>query len=154
MNDARKIGTVDNSNSKRNPLSHAEGILMNPQIKQRLIAAGLIIVLVALPCVWFMREYRQVKLDQALIAAIRRSDDHAFDALLAKGASSNSRTRYGANALSYAVVAGNGYQVKALIEAGADVNARQYLGHTVLKYANEHKYTEIASMLRAAGAKE
>src|SRR3984957_7323461 len=127
---------------------------MNQRLKRCLVAATCLIILMALPGVLIARQHRQVKLDRALIVAIRRSDDPAFDALLAKGANSNSTNDGFGTALGYAVVAGNKYEVKALIAAGADINARDHSGWTALKYANEHKYTEIASILRAAGENE
>ena len=76
---------------------------------------GIIVVLIALPSIWFSREYRQAELDRGFIAAIRTSDRHAFDTLLAEGANSNSHGEFGrGTALGYAVVAGNVYQVMLL----------------------------------------
>ena len=128
---------------------------MNAQIKRRLIVTGIIVAVVALSYVWFKRDQRQMQLDEALIAAVRRPDEAAVDALLAKGASSNAQTEYfHVTALIYAARANNEHEVKALLAAGADENAKSHDGTTALNCSQKHHFNEIESILRAAGAKE
>jgi hypothetical protein len=47
--------------------------------------------MLAAPSIWIARQYRQVNLDYALIAAIKKSDASKVDALLAAGADPNAR---------------------------------------------------------------
>ena len=53
-----------------------------------------------------------------------------------------------------AAIDGNITKVKALIEAGADVNVKDEDGMTVLMCAVMAGNTEIANLLRAAGAEK
>lgn len=64
---------------------------MNPQRRRQYITIGIAVLLVALPCVWLARQYRQVKLNRALIAAANRCNADMVDRLLAQGANPNTR---------------------------------------------------------------
>jgi ankyrin repeat protein len=49
---------------------------------------------------------------------------------------------------------GRAEEVQALLEGGADVNAKDDDGQTALTVATQAGHTEIAEMLKKAGAKE
>ena len=58
--------------------------------------------------------------------------------------------------MSLASFARNGdmVSIKALLDAGADANAKDYNGRTALMMANVQEHTEVADLLRKAGATE
>lgn len=79
-------------------------------------------------------------------------------ALLAAGAEVNTRNNSGANTLAIAVMGHcillNGQDIiQALLAAGAEVNTRDLQGNSPLSLANRYGKSEIAVMLRAAGAR-
>ena len=146
---------------------------MNPRLKRRLIAAGIIILLVSLPCIWFARQHRQVKLDRALIVAINRNDADAVDMLLVNGANPNARETpqkpqtpmqiikelihpsppgLTKTALMIAAYSSPVRIVTALLRAGADVNVRDKYGETALFMAAANGHASNVKALIAAGA--
>ena len=54
----------------------------------------------------------------------------------------------------FAAKNGHTESLKTLIEAGADVNAEDKYGNTALSYARGNGYTEIADLLKEAGAEK
>jgi hypothetical protein len=76
---------------ERNSPFHAKFVLMTLFLNRRLIPATIIIFLVALPCIWFARQYGQVKLNRELIADIKRLDADEVDTLLDSGADPSTR---------------------------------------------------------------
>ncbi len=100
-----------------------------------------------------------------LMRAALEGKTEAVKALLESGADVNAKDDEGRTALMFAVTNMQTDSVKALLEHGADVNVRANdgadvsgrfieTGKTALMLAKEKGYTEIASLLQAAGAKE
>ncbi len=73
--------------------------------------------------------------------------------LLAAGADVNHADEDGDTALHSAAYTGNAECAKLLIEAKADVNKKNKKGLSPLDIVTERKYTEIAEILKQAGAK-
>jgi ankyrin repeat protein len=92
-------------------------------------------------------------LSEDFFAAARKGDAAAVKAFLDKGVNVNSKTRYGATALSYACDKGHVEVVKLLIERGADVNSRDtFYGEVPLGWALSKGYAEIVKLLLSNGA--
>ncbi len=144
---------------------------MNAQRKRNITAVGVTLLLVAMPCVFVARQYHQMKLDRALIAAIRREDADGVDLLLASGANANARDTPPRSVIqnirimmrakpdpwpTALVVAVDPPRVprivKDLIAAGADVNAKDVQGNTALDRAAYYDIGECIQILIAAGA--
>jgi ankyrin repeat protein len=115
----------------------------------------------------------------ALMVAVGKGRTAIVEALIAGGADVNAKTEDGWTALMVAAdwgraqkdilrisphpvmelsfLSGGKYYyietVQTLIAAGADVNAKNNLGETALKKATENRHTEIARLLKKAGAK-
>jgi ankyrin repeat protein len=86
-------------------------------------------------------------------AAARKGDIPAIKAFLDKGVDVNSKTRYGATALSYACDKGHVEVVKFLIERGADVNIKDtFYGEVPLGWALSHGNAQIVKLLLDKGA--
>jgi ankyrin repeat protein len=91
--------------------------------------------------------------EDALLAAIRRSDAAAVKQLIADGANVNHKFRYDRMPLSFAADRGHLDIVKMLLEAGADVNARDsFYNATALDWALEKSHVEIVRLLLEKGA--
>jgi ankyrin repeat protein len=89
----------------------------------------------------------------ALIAAVRYPE--AIKVLMEAGAKVNDRqTVLGMTALYVAAQNGWTDSVRVLIDAGADVNISDTDGQTPLNRAIVGKHTEVADLLRKAGAKD
>jgi len=92
-------------------------------------------------------------INEELLTAGRRGDAQAVNALLAKGADVNAKTRYGATALSYAADKGHLEVVKLLLDHGANVNAKDtFYGETPLGWAAYRGHTQIVKLLLDKGA--
>lgn len=92
-------------------------------------------------------------LSEEFFAAARKGDAAAVKAFLDKGVNVNSKTRYGATALSYACDKGHVEVVKLLIERGADVNSRDtFYGEVPLGWALSKGHAEIVKLLLNNGA--
>src|SRR5215216_1981010 len=92
--------------------------------------------------------------NEEFFAAARRGDAAALKAFLDKGVDVNSKTRYGATALSYACDKGHVEVVRLLIERGADVNVRDtFYGEVPLGWAAGKGHVEIIKLLLDKGAK-
>ena len=110
------------------------------------VIALFIVLLVALPAV------AQEK-NEEFFAAARKGDIPAVKAFLDKGVDVNSKTRYGATALSYACDKGHVELVKFLIERGADVNQKDtFYGEVPLGWALSHGNAQIVKVLLDKGA--
>jgi ankyrin repeat protein len=146
---------------------------MNPLRKRLLIIAASFFLVMAIACPWFLRQYRQSRLDQSLIHAIlaRRAD--IVVSLLAAGANPSARyipENYSAledlvvvmrhrtrlniprTALVKAIDAESNDIVNDLISAGADVNAIDVNGDTALSEATRFGSPEWVEALIKAGA--
>jgi len=89
-----------------------------------------------------------------LLAAARKGDVAAVRSLLDKGVDVNSKSHYGATALSFACDRGNLEMVTLLIERGADVNVKDtFYGATPISWAANNGHVEIVKLLLDKGAK-
>src|SRR5260370_35946339 len=87
---------------------------------------------------------RAVDDKESLWAAARRCDVKAVDALLAKGVDVNSKTGYGATALSFAADKGHLAVVQLLIKNKANVNTKDsFYNATPLTWATMREHVEI-----------
>ena len=86
-----------------------------------------------------------------LISAALRGDAAAVQALLAKGADVNAKTRGGGTALFAASQNGHLDVVQALLANGADVNIKDSNGRTALDAAERH--ADVRALLMQAGGK-
>ena len=92
-------------------------------------------------------------LNEEFFAAARKGDTAAVKAFLDKGVDVNSKTRYGATALSYACDKGHVEVVRLLIERGADVNSKDsFYGEVPLGWALSHDHVQIVKLLLDKGA--
>ncbi len=91
--------------------------------------------------------------DEDLHAAARAGDLAAVKAAVEKGADVNTRTEYGATALSYACDRGHVEVVRFLIERGANVNrADTFYQSTPLTWAAFNGHSEVVKLLLEHGA--
>ncbi|HWQ03390.1 MAG TPA: ankyrin repeat domain-containing protein [Candidatus Nitrosotenuis sp.] len=91
--------------------------------------------------------------EDALLAAIRKSDAEAVKSLIAQGVNVNHKFRYDRMALSFACDRGHLGIVKMLVDAGAEVNAKDsFYGATALDWALEKNNVEVAKLLLEKGA--
>jgi len=91
--------------------------------------------------------------NEEFFAAARKGDTAAVKTFLDKGVDVNSKTRYGATALSYACDKGHVEVVKLLIERGADVNIKDtFYGEVPLGWALSHGHAQIVKLLLEKGA--
>jgi len=84
--------------------------------------------------------------------AIRHKDLTLLNKLLSEGADVNAQDSFARTALHTAVIRGNAAIVKTLLSHGARVNRRSHMCETPLSLAEESRDTEIAALLRDAGA--
>jgi outer membrane protein assembly factor BamB len=92
--------------------------------------------------------------NEDLWAAARTGDAKAVEALLAKGADVNARTRYGATALWFAAYKGQLDVVKTLLKHKADPDVADTIwGETALSIAADDGKVEIVKLLLEAGAR-
>jgi ankyrin repeat protein len=94
----------------------------------------------------------------ALIAAAHLGHDEVVRVLIAAKAPLDHVNNLGWTALIESIVLGDGGKrhtatLKALVDAGANVNIADRSGTTPLKLAEGRGYTEMARILRDAGAK-
>jgi len=108
----------------------------------------------ALLCLLLLAPSAQAQdLKEEFLAAARKGDAEAVKTLLAKGVDVNSKTEYGATALSYASDKGHTAVVKLLLENGADANARDtFYGATPITWAAMKGHAEIVRLLLDKGA--
>ena len=115
-------------------------------MKSRRILAPLLVLL--FPLMAFAEDPKE-----DFFAAARKGDVEALKSLLAKGVDVNSKTNYGATALSYACDRGHTAVVQLLIEKGADVNARDsFYNATPIIWAAQRGFAEIVKLLLDHGA--
>lgn len=92
---------------------------------------------------------------EEFLAAARKGDAAAVKGFLDKGVDVNTKTRYGATALSYACDKGHVEVVKLLLERGADPDVRDtFYRATPMSWAAPKGYTEIVRLLLDKGSKE
>jgi ankyrin repeat protein len=90
---------------------------------------------------------------EELLAAARKGDIERVRALLDGGVDVNSKSRYGATALSFACDRGNVEMVRLLIERGADVNIRDtFYNADPATWAAMKGFAEIVGLLLDKGA--
>src|SRR5437016_14126272 len=93
--------------------------------------------------------------NEEFFAAARKGDVAAVKAFLDKGVDVNTKTRYGATALSYACDKGHTEVVRLLLERGADPDVKDtFYGATPMGWAAPKGYTEIVKLLIDKGSKE
>src|ERR1044071_7845592 len=93
--------------------------------------------------------------NEDFFAAARKGDVAAVKAFLDKGVDVNTKTRYGATALSYACDKGHTEVVRLLLERGADPNVKDsFYGATPMSWAAPKGHVEIVKLLIEKGAKE
>jgi ankyrin repeat protein len=91
---------------------------------------------------------------EEFLAAARKGDIAAVKALLAKGVDVNTKSRYGATALSFACDRENTELVRVLIEHGADVNVQDtFYKATPIVWAGQKGNAEIVKLLLDRGAR-
>ena len=91
--------------------------------------------------------------NEEFFAAARKGDTAAVKTFLDKGVDVNSKTRYGATALSYACDKGHVEVVRLLIERGADVNVKDtFYGEVPLGWALSHGHAQVVKLLLDKGA--
>jgi len=91
--------------------------------------------------------------DKDFLAAARKGDAETIKALLAKGVDVNTKTEYGATALSYASDRGHVEIIKILIEHGADVNVKDtFYNATPMTWAASKGHAEVVKLLLDKGA--
>ena len=88
----------------------------------------------------------------ALMLAASNGHEAVVRGLIPRGANLNTATSKGTTALISAVGKGHGGVVQALVEGGADLNMKDSQGRTALTYAEQGKRTQIAEILKKAGA--
>jgi hypothetical protein len=116
----------------------------------RTISAGYFVFVIAalLPIVVAAED-----INEELLTAGRKGDAEAVNALLAKGADVNAKTRYGATALSYAADKGHLEVVRILLDHGANVNVKDtFYGMSPLGWAAHRGHTGIVRLLLDKGA--
>jgi ankyrin repeat protein len=92
---------------------------------------------------------------EEFLAAARKGDAAAVKAFLDKGIDVNTKTRYGATALSYACDKGHTEVVRLLLERGADPDVKDtFYGATPMGWAAPKGFTEIVKLLIDKGSKE
>jgi hypothetical protein len=92
---------------------------------------------------------------EEFLAAARKGDTAAVKAFLDKGIDVNTKTRYGATALSYACDKGHTEVVRLLLERGANPDVKDtFYGATPMGWAAPKGYTEIVKLLLDKGSKE
>lgn len=91
---------------------------------------------------------------EEFIAAARKGDIEKVRAMLDRGVDVNSKSRYGATALSFASEHGNLELVRLLVERGADVNVRDtFYNFDPATWAAIKGYAEIVGLLLDKGAR-
>jgi ankyrin repeat protein len=89
------------------------------------------------------------------LAAARKGDVAAIKGFLDKGVDVNTKSRYGATALSFACDKGHVEVVKLLLERGADPDVRDtFYRATPMSWAAPKGFTEIVKLLLDKGSKE
>jgi outer membrane protein assembly factor BamB len=87
------------------------------------------------------------------LAAAKRGDAAVVEALLAKGAEVNAKTRYGGTALAFAADKGHLQVVRILLKHKANVNAKDsFYSATPFSWALSKEHIEIIKALLEAGA--
>ena len=89
----------------------------------------------------------------ALLLAYR-GNRNAVEVLIEAGADPNAKDETGSTALMGAALSVDSGKIQFLIDAGADVNAMDEDGTTALMLADSLGHTDVASVLRGAGAEE
>jgi outer membrane protein assembly factor BamB len=98
-------------------------------------------------------ERNATELKEQFLAAARNGDASTVRDLLAHGVDVNSKTEYGATALSYAADKGHIAVVKVLLEYKADLNTKDtFYKEVPLDWAIIHGHAEIVKTLLEAGA--
>lgn len=98
-------------------------------------------------------EFRDNQGRTALLLAYR-GNRNAVEVLIEAGADPNAKDETGSTALMAAALGVDSGKIQFLIDAGADVNAMDEEGTTALMLADSLSHTDVASVLRGAGAEE
>jgi hypothetical protein len=92
---------------------------------------------------------------EEFLAAARKGDVAALKAFLDKGVDVNTKSRYGATALSFACDKGHVEVVKLLLERGAEADVRDtFYKATPMTWAASKGFAEIVKLLLDKGSKE
>ena len=92
-------------------------------------------------------------LDACLIEAARKGYAPLVSAYLAKGANADAVDAGGSPAIVWAVAGGSPEVVRLLIGAGADPGRADGDGMTALRLAQQRRRSDLAAIVRAAGAR-
>ena len=98
-------------------------------------------------------EFRDNQGRTALLLAYR-GNRNAVEVLIEAGADPNAKDETGSTALMAAALGVDSGKIQFLIDAGADVNAMDEEGTTALMLVDSLGHTDVASVLRGAGAEE
>lgn len=87
-----------------------------------------------------------------LMWAAYKGDSSTLQLLLEDGAEVNAKGSNGSTALMWAAVKGNALIIRHLLAKGAEVNVKNDSGVTALQEALSKQHTEVAELLKQAGA--
>jgi ankyrin repeat protein len=90
----------------------------------------------------------------ALIYAATNDNSAATECLLKAGADPNAEMKGGGNALTAAVVTDHRRNVELLLRAGMNPNVKTVEGETVLAFAVRRHFSQVAYLLKQAGARQ
>lgn len=87
-----------------------------------------------------------------ILTAAKRGDTTAVQKLLEERANTNEKDKDGWTPLIWATIKNDPATVEILLKGGAQVNTKDNYGWTALMWAENYSHTEIAGLLRQAGA--
>jgi ankyrin repeat protein len=129
---------------------------MNKSLTITIVVCIIVVVAVVLGLVFMSA--RKIAHDTNILSswdeAVVQGDVPKMKALSAEAALVTARGSMGETALMFAAKRGSVEGVRLLLDKGVDVNVKTKDGNSALKIAVKKGYTDIADLLRKAGAKE